>query len=666
MRQLPGADEMPRTRRALTRIAAVALAALLAACGSGGGDGGGSAPASSRCAGNAPLEVAADTTVTAGRAAGAVVLGCRGALSQVRWTQTAGEPVSLLSERTQAISFDAERTGTYRFRVDAVDAAGHAASGEATIAVIAPPPGAGSTVTARADHAIRAGQRGSLRAWPLLAAGDAVAAVTWTQIEGPAALDLDTTVAQRLLFTAPAVEGDALLRFRVNLTTRAGSTDSDEVSVVVEALPPPPAGQLFTDRIVQRVYPYRAASPFADRLVDCVYSPALYYRGGDTNLCRLSQLPLLAAGSPDGAPSIEAILDRVLVSHDWMGEVFERFLRTQDSHGDFRRLLGGVTSIVLGSHLRPSFYWSGTGAIYIDARNLWLNARQRDVIGEAPDYRLAFEGELNFGGPWRYTIGNGEAQLAFPYDNRALTRDVGYLVYELGPLLYHELAHASDFFPPAGRGAIDQSRLVYQAVPARLPSDRLAGAYPLSSPEMFALARVKFFGVAPTEEQKAFTPAQVADFFRIDRATDEYNYARPDGAANSLEDLAMLFEEFMMSHRHGVRRDVAFTTRVLDGQTGADVIVAWGSRGRVGEAAIRPRVRQVLGEIAPWIDAGAVDALPAPVAMRAGESWAANLNLLPEGTAVRAGVRSELAGARGRGLDEQMRRPYAVAPPLPR
>jgi hypothetical protein len=663
---------MPALRRRLrlaapARLAAVTLAALLASCG-GDNDTSGTGvmlPASSRCAGGAPLAVAADATVSVGRVAGAVVLGCRGALAQVRWTQTAGEPIALLSDRTQAISFDAERADTYRFRVDALDADGIATSSEATIVVVATPAG-GARVTARADHAIPAGQRGSLRAWAALAAGDAIASMTWTQVEGPAALDLDTTLPQRLLFTAPSVERDTLLRFKVTLTTRDGASDSDEVGVVVEALPPPPAGQLFTDRIVQRVYPYRAASPFADRLVDCVYSPALYYRGGDTNLCRLSQLPLLAEASADGAPSIEAILDRVLVSHDWMGDVFERFLRTQDSHGDFRRLLGSVTAIVLGSHVRPSFYWSATGAIYIDARTLWLNARQRDVIGEAPDHRLAFERDLNFGGPWRYTIGNAEAQLAFPYDNRALTRDVDYLVYELGPLLYHELAHASDFFPPAVRGALDRSRLVYQAVPATLPSDRLARNHPLSSPEMFGLARVKFFGAAPTDEQTDFTPAQVGDFFRVDRATDEYSYARPDGAANSVEDLAMLFEEFMMSHRHGARRDVAFTTKLREGQTGADVIVAWGSRGRVGEAAIRPRVGQVLAEIAPWIDAGAVDALPAPVAMRAGDSWAANLNLLPEGTSMRASARGEPAGARGRGLDEQMRRPYAVAPPLPR
>jgi hypothetical protein len=603
--------------------------------------------------------------VAVGRVGGAAVLGCRSALAQVRWTQTGGEPVEVLSARSQAIGFEAERPGTYRFRVEAVDDAGAALAGEATIAVVAAPAAAAGTVTVRTDHALRSGQRGSLRAWPALASGDAVASVQWTQVEGPPATDLDSSVPQRLLFTAPAVGRDALLRFRATLTTAAGVVDSDEATVVVEALPPPPAGQLFTDRVVQRVHAYRAAGPFADRLAACVYSPALFYDRGSTNLCTLAQLPLLAAGADD-LPTVEAVMDRVVVSHDWMGEVFERFLRTHDAHGDFRRLLGSVTAIVLGSHVRPSFYWSATGAIYIDARTLWLGARQRDVVGEAPDFRLAFQRELGFSAPWRYTIGNAAAQLDFPADSRAAARDVGYLLYELGPLLYHELAHAGDFLPPAARATVDRSRLVYQAVPATRPSDRLAAAAPLSSAPMFALARVKFFGAAPTEEQKAYTPSQVAEFFRADRATDEYAFAVADGATVPVEDLAMLFEEFMMSHRHGVRRDVGYAGRREDGQTAADLAVAWGSRGRVGEPSIRPRVRQVLGEIAPWIDGGAVEALPPPVPMRAGDSWAANLNLLPEGAATRAAARAAPAGVRALGLDAQLQRPYGVAPPLPR
>ena len=632
------------------RLAAVVLAALLAACG------GGSSTSAAGCAAGAALEIVADTAVEAGRAAAAGVLGCRGPLREPRWTQIAGAPVALLSARTQAISIEAP-AGSYRFRVDAVDADNIAVSAEATIAVTQAGDG---IVTVRGDKAMRTGGRTSLRAWPALVTGDTVASITWTQIEGPPALDLDGSTSARLLFTVPAVARDTLLRFRVVVVTARGATASDEASVVVEALPPAPAGQLFRGLAVERVYPWRAGGPYADRLVDCVYSPALFFSGGSTNLCPLSRLPLIAAGAPSGVPSIEAILDRVVVSHDWMGEVFEQFLRTQDVNGDLRRLFGSVTAIVLGAHVRPSNYWSATGAIYIDAERLWLTAQQRDVVSEAPDFRLDFDRDLQYSAPWRYTIGNAEAQLDFVFDRRAPPRDVGYLLYELGPLLYHELAHANDVVPSAARAALDATRLVYEAAPALQPSDRLAASQSLQSAEMFALARVKFLGAAASETQKALSPAQVADFFRADRATDEYSYTRPDSVASPREDLAMLFEEFMMSHRHGVRRDVAFTSRLRTGQTGADLIVAWGSRGRIGESAIRPRLRQILGEIAPWIDTTTVDALPAPVPMRAGESWVDNLNLLPAPAASLATRSGVAASGRGRSIEQQLRRPYAL------
>lgn len=112
--------------------------------------------------------------------------------------------------------------------------------------------------------------------------------------------------------------------------------------------------------------------------------------------------------------------------------------------------------------------------------------------------------------------------------------------------------------------------------------------------------------------------------FSADRASDEYSYA------TTREDAAMLFEEFMMAYRHGIRRDMAFTDKVTPGSTGNSVLVRGGQRGRIGDAAVKPRVEVVVQNLAPWIlaaDAGAVARLPAPIAMRAGESWNDNVAL---------------------------------------
>jgi hypothetical protein len=579
--------------------------------------------------------VASDSALALGKAAGAALVGCSGSITGMRWTQSAGpQPQSLLSARTQAIAVEPQAAGTYRFQAQFADGGGisRSTSVDVTVTGAAMP---STYIVARTDQAVREGQRASIRAWPTISAGDTPAAsrpVVWRQLEGPA-VEIDTSDPHRAIFTAPAVTRDTLLRFRVTLRTAAGVVDSDEVLVVVENLPTPPAGQLFDDPRASRVYAYRSASPHAAALERCVYDPALYFSNGLTNLCTLGTLPLLAQETAGGVPTIAQIMNRVLVSHDWMGARFEAFLQAQPTD-DLRRLLGSVNAVVIGAHVRPSFYWSATGAIYLDADNLWLTPAERDVVSEVPDFRSGFDRELNYTGLWRYVVSNQPALLFFDPAAR-ISRDLGYLDYELGSLMYHELAHANDYFPSAMRATARTDVPVYVASPSLLPSDRLAAQLPLASQQMFDLARVKFHGVAATDAQKAYSPRQVADFFRADRATDEYSYSIPPGStAASREDVAMLFEEFMMSLRHAARRDVGMTNKFRPGMTGSDLIVAWGQRGRVADPTIKPRMVQVLGELAPWLPASTVDSLPAPVLLREGVSWTANLNPLAVGVAM--------------------------------
>jgi hypothetical protein len=194
--------------------------------------------------------------------------------------------------------------------------------------------------------------------------------------------------------------------------------------------------------------------------------------------------------------------------------------------------------------------------------------------------------------------------------------------------------------PPAARGTLNTSVSAWDNVSARftagqLPSDTLATALPLQSAEMSALADVMFLSgpaASPTTPVRGipygtltgYTPTQVGAFFAGDRATDTYNYS------TTREDIAMLLEEFMLARNHGFRRDVAISDKITSTTTSSTLIVRWGQRGRVGETAVRPRVQQAVQALAPWVlaaDANAVTNLPAPLAMRAGESWAANLCL---------------------------------------
>ena len=101
-------------------------------------------------------------------------------------------------------------------------------------------------------------------------------------------------------------------------------------------------------------------------------------------------------GQQSPHPDIDAIMNSVFVSHDWMGDNFKSFLQAKDPQGDFVDLLKSVTAVVISYDIRPSFYWVATGAIYPDPTDLWLTPSQRDTLNEAADYRTGYGNDLNF------------------------------------------------------------------------------------------------------------------------------------------------------------------------------------------------------------------------------------------------------------------------------
>ena len=418
---------------------------------------------------------------------------------------------------------------------------------------------------------------------------------------------------------------DAYLKFRATLTTTGGATDSDDVHVVVAPknnLAPISPSALFDGIKVSPVHAYKGTSPYAGILASCVYDTSLFYANSTSNnLCPFSKLPLIGQTAGGSVPTVEQVMNQVLVSHDWMGANFENFLKSHDANGDFRRLLGSVTAVVIGSHVRPSFYFVGTGAIYLDAENFWLTPDERDVVNEAPDFRASFGNELQYELLWRYTLNNQRTTVFFSRASR-ISRSADYLPFEISWLLYHELAHANDFLSSNQRSSLLlQTNTLDTYLAASSGSQALTAQYPLASSEMADLAKVRFRGEPATALQKSYTPATVAGFFAPDRATDDYSYT------SQFEDFALLFEEFMLLHRQNIRRDVAVTGPITPTTTGDNLLVTWGQRSRATEASIKPRVKTVLQQMAPWVDPNIVDMLGAPIPMRVGQSWNSNLVL---------------------------------------
>lgn len=614
----------PRAARLARATVLAAMAWLAVSCGGGGSDDPPAPPPAtpSPCetAGTAYVRVTKAPTV-AGLPGSAAIAGCTGAIGSPQWVQTAGPAVELLSAKSQTLHFETPASGRYTFRAAFLDPAGAARSEDFSFDVA---PAVGTPrIALRASHSVRMGSNVSVRAWPQPAAGDSVAAISWAQIEGPA-VTLDTRDSHAALFVAPQVSRDTPIRLRATLTTANGQSASDEVLVLVERHAQAAAndsGALWAGDQVSRVHAYRPNGPYAAVLARCVYDSGLR----DSNLCRLSELPFLAQEVGTGVPTVEQVMNRVVVSHDWAGRNFETFLNAHDTQGDFRRMLKSVTAIVIGTHVRPSFYYAGTGAIYLDADNFWLTPEERDTVNEAPDFRSSFGQTLQYTTLWRYVSGN-QSIFRFYDPRQRVARGNLALLEEAGWLMFHELGHALDFLPPSAYGTLQGANTVWgnlapRANAGQLTSSTVPALYPLTSSVMAGLGQVRFFGATASATQNAYSPQQVAAFFAADLATDDYAYA------TSFEDVAMTLEEFLMARRLNYRRDFAVAARPGPGATGSTIVVAWGQRGRIGEPALRPRLRAIVQQLAPWISPAEVDLLAAPLAMRAGDSWTGNLSL---------------------------------------
>ncbi|RTL44403.1 MAG: hypothetical protein EKK53_07275 [Burkholderiales bacterium] len=644
----------------MTRLARPApwlLCLILSACGGGGGGGTASPsptpvpdavpPLGAQCLTGSVARLALAAEAVTGRNQELALVACAGnRLDAVQWRQTDGPALVLSSARSQALSVTPTAPGRHAFSVDFKDAAGRSFSGSAEFTAA---PAQRSALVLRGEPSVWGGGQTSVRAWvDELAPGDyASARISWRRVDGPE-VTLDDPNAWRVIFTAPPVTADTVLRLRAEVTLTNGLVASQDFNLLVQAPPTPAASPLFgSGNLSSRVYPYLSAGPYAGLLRDCVYAPALT----TSTLCSLGQLPLLGTETRGGVPTVEQVMARVLVSNDWMGQRFEAFLREQDTQGDFRRLLNAVTAIVIGGRVRPAFYWSATGAIYLDADTLWQTAAERDTVSEAPDPRSDYGKDLAYATLWRYVQGNQSVGGRPPVLERA-SRSSAALVPALGRLLYHELTHANDFLPPRTHAVLNPALRVYEAVPAGTPSEQLRAQLPFFSQEMVDLGRVQFFGVTATAAQRAFQPADIARFFSTDRVTDPYGYSLPTGQTTPREDTAMLAEEALMQLRHGVLRDVAISPKFASG-TSADAVVTWGQRGRVGDAAIKPRVALVLAQTMPWLPAGFTDALAVPLPLRAGLTWGQNLD---QGALAAGLVRSLSARERAMEADLELQR----------
>lgn len=597
---------------------------LLTACGGSSGDGEDNSPPVASA--DTELVLSGDTTVVSGDSVDFTVRASDGSmLSEVNWSIDT-QSVALLAAHTQAIGFDAPAAGDYPMTVTARLSNGSRLSLDFVLTV---QQGEVPLAITRLGHEAAEGNRVSLRVdavHPDSTAGNpiAVTSISWQQVSGPSAVNVRYDDGPGpyydVYFQAPPVNTDQVIEFQATVTYNNGDSGTDTVQVLVKNIQAD-EDSYFVDEangrlqtVTAHMLPYREDSPYANALRQCVYSNNV------TETCSFGTLPLIGQETED--PSIDEILDRTYVSHPWMGDAFKDFLETSSASDDIRDMLRATTAIVISYEVRPSFYWVATGAIYLDARNFWRTPAERDTLNTIPDYRSGFSNALDFRTYWRY-VKDGAYFYPQPGFSPQLRRSRTNADVEaaLSWLMFHELAHANDFFNYQVWSTLSSGNdpLSYYNRNST-QSDALNRTLPLTSQELHELAEVRFGGETATATQRGYSAQQVADWFEPDGAVSFYSYY------TRREDFANLVERFMMLHRLGVAADVGvFTRETIENN---DALITWGQRNRVNAAHLQQRVDFAVSRVLPDINVPQVQSeLPEPQQLPAGASWRDTLSL---------------------------------------
>lgn len=340
----------------------------------------------------------------------------------------------------------------------------------------------------------------------------------------------------------------------------------------------------------KNTFVYDKNSPYADVLRKCVSVE------DETGSCKLSELPLL--GQVSYTVTKEMILQRLVVSHQWMGDRFSQML---DRYSDkmIHQLFRATTAIVIDDDIIPSYYWAVTGAIYLDPRYFWMSANEKETITDKEDYRANFGSELQF---LEAVFFRKDGNSLYTQDKPS--RTLSDLDLPLAGLLYHELAHANDFVPPSMLTSLNNDATILQNITnigANRTSEQLTATSPLTSSTLVSLGQVLYRGTSATSTQKQLTGVEVGNLFDDDTAAAMYAYS------SRFEDTAMLFQSAMMKYFYNVDGfQIFFNTAAYEDNNRIDI--EWGVKNPVLKQRVEQRAIFVSNRILP-ISGGWTEAL---------------------------------------------------------
>ncbi len=343
--------------------------------------------------------------------------------------------------------------------------------------------------------------------------------------------------------------------------------------------------------------------------------------------CSFEELPLI--GQLSQQPSLEQVASRIVAPHDWMRSRFLKVLEAmpQEAQKDILLLFRAVAIIRIDSlNSGTSFYRNSSSSIHLDANYIWLTDDERETIHTSPDYRTGYGQALPYLRIYRLVIDN-----EYVYTKRTFldseSRSFTDLILPLARLLFHELAHANDYFPsylwPQIDSEMTYSQFVGQHIAQRV-STYLHNEMPLQSEEMKQYAAARYHNATPSQELISYNAFDIGQFFEPDSASNLYNYS------TIREDVAMLFEDLMVKLHFNSDRDLAFADKPSQEEPQCDdYIVSWGVRGRMGEPQVKQRVIYVAERLLPERHFSSfVHGLPPSLPLAEGCGWCDNLDRL--------------------------------------
>lgn len=395
---------------------------------------------------------------------------------------------------------------------------------------------------------------------------------------------------------------------------------SDDPTVVPDT-PSTPANDLNAGRDVVELdgaYPYVRNSRYSNVLTSCALIEDFQ------QACTLDLLPFIIQDSAE--PTVEDVMSRVLVTHDWMGERFETLLRS--GNDSLTRMFGSVTSILIGSTVRPSNYWGGTGGIQLDPRYLWMSVDEKMTISLEEDFRSGFGSDLQFRFfQARMKDGNlVSTTFDLVSDETRTLEDIRIPTLRL---LYHELAHANDYLPRTAAPLLDSTLIPSAALDQLVDfwlSPQLVAGQPLNSSVLTSLAGVRYRGFDATDNEKTMTADFVGSEFSNDGAAKFYSYR------SIREDLATLVETALLKAVLDIDVAAGFVAFPEDPDNAFcnDYIVGWGTRNRFSDPLVLSRAKTALeGMFGPsnGLDQFIADQQGASDLMTPGNGWCAERDL---------------------------------------